>query len=304
MNTNTMRHLISITDLTTNDINAIFQRTDQILHDGFQPTLAHTVIATLFFEPSTRTRLSFETGILRSGGRVISVTDPAATSTTKGETLEDTVRVISSYVDAIVLRYPEAGAASRAAIVSTVPVINAGDGTGEHPTQSLYDLYTIRQALGRTDHFHIVCLGNLKYYRATRSLVRLLARYPNVTMTFVSAPELAMKTDILDELTQQGINYQVTTNLTSVLPTADVVYQTRMQKEWLSDTEYQRLKDQYIITPSVAAQMKPGAIIMHALPRVNEISPTVDSLPQAYYFKQAALGMPVRAALLQYWLQT
>lgn len=293
------KNIITAEQFTRAWLEQVFQRADE-LQQQYQPTLAGKIIASCFFEPSTRTRLSFEAAAYRLGAQVIGFADASTTSTTKGETLEDTIQVLSSLADVIVLRHPAVGAANRAAAIATIPVINAGDGTGQHPTQSIFDLYTIKQALGRTDHFHITFVGNLKYYRAVRSLVALLGKYPNITMTFVSAPELRIKDDMKQYLSQQGIQFTETADLAETLGVTDVVYQTRMQQEWLTPDEYSRLKDQYILTTALVDQMKPQAIILHPLPRVNEIALEVDQSPRAHYFKQAANGLPVRAALLEY----
>ncbi|MEN9561218.1 MAG: hypothetical protein RIQ56_491 [Candidatus Parcubacteria bacterium] len=258
------------------------------------------ILASLFYEPSTRTRLSFESSMLRLGGNVISMENASeSSSATKGETIEDTVRIVDNYADIIILRHPEAGASERAAKVSEVPVINAGDGTGQHPTQAFLDLYTIKREIGRTDDFHIAFVGNLKYYRSARSLSYLLGKYRNVHMTFVSAPELQMKDDIKQHLRENNVTFDETDDLAGAMKQADVVYQTRMQKEWLTEDEYKRLKDGYIITRPMTDSMKEGSILIHPLPRAGEIAPEVDDSPHAVYFKQAGYGVLVRMALLK-----
>ncbi len=258
------------------------------------------ILASLFYEPSTRTRLSFESAMLRLGGNVLSMENASeSSSSTKGETIEDTIRIVDNYADVIILRHPEAGASARAAAVSDVPIINAGDGIGQHPTQAFLDLYTIQREIGRTDDFHIAFVGNLKYYRSARSLAYLLSKYNNIHMTFVSAPELAMKEDIKTHLTEHGVKFDEITDLAAAMKVADVVYQTRMQKEWLSDDEYARLKDQFIITRPMTDEMKAGSILIHPLPRAGEIELAVDDSPHAVYFKQAGYGVLVRMALLK-----
>lgn len=299
--TNSPQHILNTNLCTRPWLETLFTRVDEFQAQGYSKTLSDKIIATCFFEASTRTRLSFTAAAYKLGAHVLGFANGSATSVSKGETLEDTMRMVSSYADAIVLRHPEAGAAERAATVATVPIINGGDGTGQHPTQSILDLYTIHRILGRLNDLHIVMVGNLKYYRTTRSLAKLLANVStNVTITLVSAPELKMLSDITDYLTARGVRFTETAELGPVLAKADVVYQTRMQQEWLSPDEFTRLKDQYILTRAHADTMKPGAMIMHALPRVNEIETAVDSSEPAKYFAQAAFGVPVRAALLEY----
>jgi len=298
-----LRHILDISVCTRPWLDQLFERVDQLHEGGYEKNLSGKIVATAFFEPSTRTRLSFTAAAYKLGAEVLGFDTAASTSVAKGESLEDTIRMISSYADVIVLRHPEVGAAERAAAVSTVPVINAGDGTGQHPTQSMMDLYTIRHNLKRLDNFSIAFIGNLKYYRAVRSLAMLLADISsNVTMTFVSAPELKLLSDITDYLTAHKVTYTEITDLEKIVRSADVLYQTRMQKEWLTPIEFERLKDHYILTRSVVDTMKAGGIIMHALPRVNEIESAVDESEHSKYFQQAAFGLPVRAALLEYCL--
>jgi aspartate carbamoyltransferase catalytic subunit len=263
-------------------------------------SLEGKILASLFYEPSTRTRLSFESAMYRLGGHVLSMENAdQSSSATKGESIEDTIRIVDNYADVIVLRHPEAGASERAAAVSEVPIINGGDGTGQHPTQAFLDLYTIQREIGRTDGFHIAFVGNLKYYRSARSLAYLLSKYDGIRMTFVSAPELRMKDDIKKHLSESGVTFDETSDLEGAMRTADVVYQTRMQKEWMSEDEYNRLKDEYIITRSMTDIMKEGAILIHPLPRAGEIAAEVDDSPHAVYFKQAGYGVLIRMALLK-----
>lgn len=256
------------------------------------------VLATLFFEPSTRTRLSFETAMLRLGGRVLSVSEAKSTSASKGESLHDTIKTVEGYADAIVLRHPEVGAAEVAARATTKPVLNAGDGAGEHPTQSLLDLYTIRKEQGRVDGLTIVLVGDLKHGRTVHSLATLLSQYP-VSFLFVSPPALRMPREVVERVRAKGISVRETDDLGLALAQSDVVYMTRIQRERFADpAEYDRLKDAYVLTRAILGKAKPSITVMHPLPRVNEISTDVDDLPGAAYFRQSANGVPVRMALL------
>ena len=237
----------------------------------------------------------------RLGGHVITTENAAEfSSAVKGETIEDTIRIVDDYADVIVLRHTEVGTAKRAASVSDVPIINGGDGVGQHPTQVFLDLYTIQRKIGRTDDFHIAFVGNLAYYRAAMSLAYLLGKYDGIKMTFVSAPELRMKDDVKIYLKQHNVHVEETDDLESVMRVADVVYQTRMAEVWIeSQSEYERLKSQYIITRPMTDLMKEGAILIHPLPRAGEIAPEVDDSPHAVYFTQATYGVLVRMALLK-----
>ncbi len=259
------------------------------------------IMASLFFAPSTRTRLSFESAMYRLGGHVISMENASeSSSSTKGETIEDTIRIVDNYADVIILRHPEVGTLARAAAVSEVPVINAGDGIGQHPTQAFLDLYTIEREIGRTDNFHIAFVGNLAYYRAARSLAYLLSKYENITMTFVSGSELRMKDDVKEHLKEKGVTFTETEDLEKAMSEADVVYQTRIAEEWIPDhDQYEKLRGKYVITRPMTDHMKDGAILIHPLPRAGEIMPEVDDSPHAVYFKQAEYGVLVRMALLK-----
>ncbi len=264
-------------------------------------SLKGKILASLFYEPSTRTRLSFESAMMRLGGNVLSMENATeSSSATKGETIEDTIRIIDNYADVIVLRHPESGAADRAAAVSDVPIVNAGDGTGQHPTQAFLDLYTIQRHIGRTDDFTIAFVGNLRYYRSSRSLAYLLSKYNHIKMIFVSAPELSMGDDIKSYLAERKVLFEETEDLESAMKIADVVYQTRVAKEWIPNEEdYRKLKDRYVIKRKMADLMKEGAILIHPLPRAGEIEAEVDSSPHALYFKQAGYGVLIRMALLK-----
>ncbi|MEK7152386.1 MAG: aspartate carbamoyltransferase, partial [Patescibacteria group bacterium] len=261
------------------------------------------MLATMFYEPSTRTRLSFEFAAERLGIRVRGTENAAEfSSATKGETIEDSTRVIAGYADMIVMRHKENGAAERAASVSNVPVINAGDGTGEHPTQSLLDLYTIRHELGRLKDLTIVAVGDLKHGRTVRSLVQLLALYPNNQVTFVSPEELRIGDDVKQYLTERKVTFKETGDIHEALARADVVYQTRTQKERHTtgkEPAHKPVKDKhFVIGQKELGILKQDAIIMHPLPRVSEIETIVDADPRAAYFRQAENGLYVRMALL------
>ena len=263
--------------------------------------LAHKVMASLFYEPSTRTRLSFESAMLRLGGAVLG-TEAAHTfsSAIKGETLEDTVRMVSTYADVIVLRHDQAGAAARAAGVASVPVVNAGDGPGEHPTQALLDLYTIQRELGHVEGVRVAFCGDLRFGRTARSLALLLALYPGIRLSFVAPEVVQVGADILARLEAHGVPCRLADQLTDVLDDVDVVYQTRVQKERFTDPhEYELARTAIRIDESIMRRLPATAIVMHPLPRVDEIAPEVDADPRAAYFRQAANGVAIRMALLE-----
>jgi aspartate carbamoyltransferase catalytic subunit len=296
----TLGHVISAEQFDRALLDRLFQRATA-LADVRDDRLAHRVMATLFYEPSTRTRLSFESAMLRLGGAVIG-TEAARSfsSAIKGETLEDTVRMVSTYADLIVLRHDEAGAAARAAAVASVPVVNAGDGPGEHPTQALLDLYTIERELGHVEGVHVAFCGDLRFGRTARSLALLLALYPDVRFTFVAPAVIQVGADILTRLEARGITCTLADQLTSVIDDVDVVYQTRVQKERFTDPlEYEQAKTAIRIDGAIMRQLPATAIVMHPLPRVDEIAPEVDADPRAAYFRQAANGVAIRMALLE-----
>jgi aspartate carbamoyltransferase catalytic subunit len=293
-------HVISAEQFDRMLLDHLFLRA-AALADVRDDRLAHRVMATLFYEPSTRTRLSFESAMLRLGGSVIG-TEAARTfsSAIKGETLEDTVRMVSTYADLIVLRHDEAGAAARAASVASVPVVNAGDGPGEHPTQALLDLYTIERELGHIDGVRVAFCGDLRFGRTARSLALLLALYPDVRLTFVAPPVIQVGGDILARLEARGVPCTLADQLTDVLDDVDVVYQTRVQKERFTDPlEYEQARTAIRIDGAIMRQLPAKAIVMHPLPRVDEIAPEVDADPRAAYFRQAANGVAIRMALLE-----
>ena len=297
-----LRHVIESQQFSRSLLEDLFARAEEIKREPhrFVGRLSGHVMAALFYEPSTRTRLSFEAAMLRLGGQAMG-TDNARefSSAAKGETLEDTIRIVSGYADIIVLRHNEEGAARRAAAVSSVPIINAGDGPGQHPTQALLDLYTIRDELKRIDGINIAMVGDLANGRTVRSLTYLLSKYKDIKIWFVAPPAVAMRDDLKAHLDEQHVPWVETADLDAVLPEVDVIYQTRIQKERFSDPEaYNAVKGMYRIDKSVMARLRKYAIVMHPLPRVDEIAPEVDGDPRAAYFRQARNGLHVRMALL------
>lgn len=256
------------------------------------------VLSTLFYEPSTRTRLSFETAMLRLGGQVISVAEAKSSSAAKGESLHDTIKMLEGYADAIVLRHPQIGAAQEAAAATYRPVLNAGDGAGQHPTQSLLDLYTIQKEKGTVDGLTIALAGDLKNGRTVHSLAALLTNY-HVKLLFVAPDALRMPREIVNAVRKAKGEVTETADLQRALRTADVLYMTRIQRERFDDpAQYDALRDAYILKRAMLEKAKPGITIMHPLPRVNEIATDVDSYEGAAYFRQAANGVPIRMALL------
>ena len=256
------------------------------------------ILATLFFEPSTRTRLSFEAAMLRLGGRVISVAEAKSSSAAKGESLHDTIKTVEGYADVIVLRHPQIGAAAEAARATDVPILNAGDGAGQHPTQSLLDLYTIVKEQGEVDGLTIALAGDLKNGRTVHSLADLLANY-DIEFVFAAPDALRMPNEIVERLRTRGISIRETESLADAIPACDVLYMTRIQRERFDDPgDYERLKDAYVLTRDMLSAARDSITIMHPLPRVNEIATDVDDHPGAAYFRQAANGVPIRMALL------
>jgi aspartate carbamoyltransferase len=256
------------------------------------------VLAALFFEPSTRTRLSFESAMLRLGGGIISVASGATSSAAKGESIGDTALTVSQYADVIVMRHPQIGSAGEAAEVATVPVINAGDGAGQHPTQALLDVYTIQKEIGRLDGIQVSMVGDLKYGRTVHTLVELLSLY-DLGLRLVSPESLKMPADIVSNLKERGLEVIETEDLVEAAADSDLLYVTRIQKERFSDVnEYERLKGAYVIDNTLLEKVKEGVAIMHPLPRVDEIAKEVDSYKGAAYFRQVRNGIFVRMALL------
>ncbi|MHC1625990.1 MAG: aspartate carbamoyltransferase [Methanoculleaceae archaeon] len=294
-----MKHIISIQDFSRREIDRILDKAARIAGGDYaDDALKGTVLALLFFEPSTRTRLSFATAITRLGGSFIDMNSMEVSSIAKGETLADTVRVVSGYADAIVLRHPKEGASRLAAEFSEVPVINAGDGAGQHPSQTFLDLFTIRQSR-EIDGATVGLLGDLRYGRTAHSLATALALY-GVTLHIIAPEGLGLPDSVRSDLKERGAEVVEHTDLTDAIRELDVLYVTRIQRERFPDTSsYFRVAFSYRITPSILSGVKDGFIILHPLPRSGEIDPAVDALPCARYFEQAKNGVPVRMALLE-----
>jgi len=292
------KSLVSITDFSKEEYIQILDRAEEFEKKTTQKILEGYVVATLFFEPSTRTRLSFESAVNRLGGRVIGFSDSSSSSTQKGESLRDTILTVGNYSDLIVMRHPREGAARFASEVSKVPIINAGDGANQHPTQCLLDLYSIRKTQGTLSNLNIVFVGDLKYGRTVHSLVMAMCNF-NATFHLVSPVELKLPSVVKDSIKSNNLEYHQYTELEDVIPTADIIYMTRIQRERFSDPmEYEKVKNSYILKNKMLANSKPNLKILHPLPRVNEINEDVDSNPKAYYFEQALNGVYVREALM------
>ncbi|MFN8591626.1 MAG: aspartate carbamoyltransferase [Thermomicrobiales bacterium] len=298
-----IRHVVEVGQFDRAGVERLFAAADRAraLPRGVKPLAGYT-LATLFYEPSTRTRLSFEAAMLRLGGSVISTENAREfSSAIKGETVEDTIRIVEGYADAIVIRHYEQGAAHRAAAVSSVPILNAGDGPGEHPTQALLDLYTIGHELGRIDRLNVALVGDLRFGRTARSLARLMRLTHGSELIFVAPPAVPMGDDIRRELAESGVPFRDEPDLDAVLPEVDVVYQTRIQKErFATAQEYEAARGLYVIDANAMRRLNPGGILLHPLPRVDEISVDVDADPRAAYFRQAHNGVFVRMALLDH----
>ena len=296
------RHLIEPGDLTVSEIDEICSLAEQMIVDpiAFQDVCRGKILATLFFEPSTRTRLSFEAAMLHLGGTVEGFADASYTSSTKGETLSDTIRVVSSYVDVIAMRNPKEGAALLASKYSSVPIINAGDGGHSHPTQTLTDLVTITRLLGSTEGQTIGFCGDLKFGRTVHSLVQAMCRYRDNKFVFISPKELSMPGYMIKNVLEpNNVQYVCAERLEEVIGSLDILYMTRVQKErFFNEQDYLRLKDSYILDKEKMKLAKQRMIVLHPLPRVNEIAPEVDDDPRAAYFKQVRFGMFARMALI------
>ncbi len=292
------RSLVSIDDLTTEEILKILDDAVEFEKNPVQKLLEGKVIATLFFEPSTRTRLSFESAINRLGGKIVGFSDAGVSSVSKGETLHDTIKMVSNYSDLIVMRHPIEGSARYASEISSVPVINAGDGANQHPTQTLLDLYSIRKTQRTLDNLNIFMVGDLKYGRTVHSLMMAMSRW-NTTFNFISPEELKMPEEFKLYLENLGLKYYEHLDFTDIISRADIIYMTRVQKERFSDPiEYEKVKNVYVLKNSMLANTKPNMRILHPLPRVNEIHTDVDKNPKAYYFEQALNGVYTRQAIL------
>ncbi|MBV7316816.1 aspartate carbamoyltransferase [Shewanella sp. NIFS-20-20] len=294
------KHILSIPELSRQEMELVVETAGQIKAEPRPDLLKHKVIASCFFEASTRTRLSFETSVQRLGGRVIGFPDAGNTSAgKKGETLADSVRVISSYVDAFIMRHPREGAARLASEFSNgVPIINGGDGANQHPTQTLLDLFSIYETQGRLDNLHIAMVGDLKYGRTVHSLAQALAKFSNNRFYFIAPDVLAMPDYILETLDDAGMEYSLHTSIDEVVPALDILYMTRVQKERFDESEYAHIKSAYILSCDNLTDAKSNLKVLHPLPRVDEISIDVDNTPYAYYFQQAQNGVYARQALL------
>ena len=297
-----MRSLIDIQQLTTDEINELIEVASDIIENGekYSEACRGKILATLFFEPSTRTRLSFESAMYGLGGNVISVSNAESSSAAKGESVADTARTISSYADIIAMRHPKEGAPLVASMNSTIPVINAGDGGHNHPTQTLTDLLTIYREKGRLDNMTVGLCGDLKFGRTVHSLISAMSRYEGIKFVLISPQELKVPSYVKrDILKAKGIEYVQTTDFDSVIPELDILYMTRVQRErFFNEEDYLRLKDSYIVTPDRLLKAKPDLSILHPLPRVNEISVAVDNDPRACYFKQVYYGKIIRMSLI------
>jgi len=297
-----MRSLIDILELTPGEIDELIARANDIIAnpDNYREICKYKKLATLFFEPSTRTRLSFEAAMYELGGQVLGFSDAANSSSSKGESVSDTVRVVSCYADIIAMRHPKEGAPLVASMAASVPIINAGDGGHNHPTQTLADLLTISREKGRLNDLTVGFCGDLKFGRTVHSLIAALSRYTGIKFVLISPEELKLpsytKNDILKA---NNLEYVQTTSLEEILPQLDVLYMTRVQKErFFNEEDYLRLRDSYILTADKMKAAKPDMIVMHPLPRVNEISVAVDADPRACYFKQVLYAKYIRMALI------
>ena len=291
------QHVISISDLSTEQLELLLQTALKLKEHPHDDLLEGKLIGSCFFEPSTRTRLSFETAVQRLGGKVIGFADGANTSAKKGETLADTARIISSYTDAIIQRHPKDGAARVSAEFSKVPVINAGDGTNQHPSQTLLDLVTIYETQGRLNKLKIAMAGDLKYGRTVHSLCQALKRW-DCEFAFVSPPSLAMPEYITEELEAAGCRYQILPDLEAAVEWADILYMTRVQRERFDEQEFAKIQGKFNLNAAMLANARPNLRVLHPLPRVDEIHPDVDATPHAYYFEQATNGVYARMAIL------
>ena len=297
-----MRHLIDPLDFSQEEITSLLDLADRIRSDpaAYQDVAVHKKLATLFYEPSTRTRLSFEAAMLNLGGHVLGFPSETVSSASKGESVADTIRVVSCYADIVAMRHPKEGAPFRASRYSRIPVINAGDGGHQHPTQTMTDLMTIRTRMGRLDNLTIGLCGDLKFGRTVHSLIKTMARCKNIRFVLISPEELRVPDYIIkDVLEANGIEYRETRNLEESMPELDILYMTRVQKErFFNEEDYVRMKDFYVLDKQKMELAPKDMYVLHPLPRVNEISVEVDSDPRAAYFKQVQYGVYVRMALI------
>ena len=297
------KSLISITDFTKEEYLKIMRLAEDFEANPNQKLLQGKVIATLFFEPSTRTRLSFETAINRLGGKIIGFSYSSSSSVSKGETLHDTIKMVSNYADMIIMRHPLEGSARYASEVSGVPIINAGDGANQHPSQTLLDMYSIIKTQGSLDNINLFLVGDLKYGRTVHSLLMAMLQFENPIFNFIAPPELAMPNEYKILLASKGIRFFEHTEFTDIINAADIIYMTRVQKERFVDpVEYEKVKNVYILRNEMLKNTKANMKILHPLPRINEIHTDVDSNPKAYYFTQAKNGVYTRMAIIAHLL--
>ena len=297
-----MRSLIDILDLKTEEIDELIARADDIIEhpEAYRDICRYKKLATLFFEPSTRTRLSFEAAMYELGGQVLGFSEAASSSSAKGESVSDTVRAVSCYADIIAMRHPKEGAPLVASMAASIPVINAGDGGHNHPTQTLTDLLTIHRTKGHFDNLVVGLCGDLKFGRTVHSLITALSRYSGIRFVLISPEELRLPDYVKqDVLTEKGLDWEETTSLEDAMPKLDILYMTRVQRErFFNEEDYLRLRDSYILTPEKLQTAKKDLTIMHPLPCVNEISTAVDTDPRACYFQQVLFGKYIRMALI------
>ena len=298
-----MKHLIDIKDLSVEEINDLIKVAKDIIKspDKYSHKCDGKILATLFFEPSTRTRLSFESAMLRLGGNVLGFSEASSSSVSKGESVADTIHVVGGYSDVIAMRHPKEGAPFVASVKSSVPIINAGDGGHNHPTQTLTDLLTISQEKGKLDNLTIGLCGDLKFGRTVHSLINAMLRYKNIKFVLISPDELKLPEYMIKVLESSGVEYVETNDIEEYMGDLDILYMTRVQKErFFNEQDYIRLKDYYILNMDKLKNAKKDLCIMHPLPRVNEISTDVDDDPRAAYFRQAQYGVYIRMALIMY----
>jgi len=296
-----MRHLLSPLDMSVEELDSLFDLANDIENnpDKYKDACRNKKIATLFYEPSTRTRLSFEAAMINLGGQVLGFSEAASSSAAKGESLADTIKVVSCYADICAMRHPKEGSALVAANNANIPVINAGDGGHQHPTQTLTDLLTIRSLKGKLGGFTIGLCGDLKFGRTVHSLINALLRYDDIKFVLISPEELKVPDYIRDAIEEAGCEYEEVTNLDDVMGDLDILYMTRVQRErFFNEEDYIRLKDSFILTKDKMKEAREDMLVLHPLPRVNEISVKVDKDPRAVYFKQAQYGVYVRMALI------
>ncbi|MBQ8268342.1 MAG: aspartate carbamoyltransferase [Clostridia bacterium] len=297
-----MNHLLDILDLTVEEIEELISTANDIIAhpENYREACRYKKLATLFFEPSTRTRLSFEAAMMELGGKVLGFSEASSSSASKGESVADTAAIVSGYADIIAMRHPKEGAPMMATTTASVPIINAGDGGHHHPTQTLADLLTIKREKGRLENLTVGFCGDLKFGRTVHSLIAALARYTGIKFILIAPDELKLPSYVkFPHIIDKGVSYCEATSLDDVIGELDVLYMTRVQRErFLSEDEYQRLKDSYVLTTEKMAMAKKDLIVMHPLPRVNEISTAVDADPRAAYFRQAKNGKYIRMALI------